>query len=295
MTLLSDLFEPPRAHVLRWAGAAAFVLAAHIGCTALALMHWQEDTSDDAAAGPVIVEMVPAPAVSRVDSPDVAHGPLMEEATLSPQPAKETKEEVEKETPPVDPSPLAPEPEVVLPVARPIPEKKPEEEPPNEEVPKQQSADQTTAAPLTTAPPRVDAPEPTPRRCPHARCLGQRSPRSGQLGKGARETPQPVQALSRHRACPRQPRGRDRAIHGRPDRTRHRRARSAELGVIYTRRGGSCRLEAGRPAPGGAGPDCRNDIRSDVAHSISDQMRQLQLPKMSNPPPRYRPPRDGPA
>ena len=90
----------------------------------------------------------------------------MEEATLSPQPAKETEEEVEKETPPVDPSPLAPEPEVVLPVARPIPEKKPEEEPPNEEVPKQQSADQTTAAPLTTAPPRVDAPEPTPVAAP---------------------------------------------------------------------------------------------------------------------------------
>ena len=67
---------------------------------------------------------------------------------------------MEKETPPVDPSPLAPEPEVVLPVARPIPEKKPEEEPPKEEVPKQQSADQTTAAPLTTAPPRVDASEP---------------------------------------------------------------------------------------------------------------------------------------
>ena len=47
-------------------------------------MHWQEDASDDAAASLAIVEMVPTPAVSRVDSPDVAHGPLMEEATLSP-------------------------------------------------------------------------------------------------------------------------------------------------------------------------------------------------------------------
>jgi periplasmic protein TonB len=161
MIVLSDLFEPPRTHAVRWAGAAAFVVAAHVGCTALALMHWQDDAADDAAASPVIVEMVPTPAVSRVDSPDVAHGPLMEEAILTPQAAKETKEDVEKETPPVDPSPLAPEPEVVLPVARPIPEKTPEEEPPKEEVPKQQSADQTTAAPLTTAPPRVDASEPT--------------------------------------------------------------------------------------------------------------------------------------
>jgi protein TonB len=109
----------------------------------------------------VIVEMVPTPSVARVDSPDVAHGPLMEEATLTPQAAKETKEDVEKETPPVEPSPLAPEPEVVLPMARPVPEKKPEEELPKDEVPKQQSADQTTAAPLTTAPPRVDASSPT--------------------------------------------------------------------------------------------------------------------------------------
>ena len=160
MIVLSDLFEPPRTRGLRWAGAAALVLAAHVGCTALALMHWQEDASDDAAAAAIIVDMVPTPSVSRVDSPDVAHGPLMEEATLTPQAAKETREEVEKERPPVDPSPLAPEPEVVLPAPRPIPEKKPEEELPKEEVPKQQSADQTTAAPLTTAPPRVDAPSP---------------------------------------------------------------------------------------------------------------------------------------
>jgi protein TonB len=166
MIVLSDLFEPPRTHGLRWAGAAAFVLAAHVGCTALALTHWQDEASDDAAAAPIIVDMVPTPSVSRVDSPDVAHGPLMEEAALTPQAAKETREDVEKETPPVNPSPLAPEPEVVLPAARPIPEKKPEEELPKEEVPKQQSADQTTAAPLTMAPPRVDAPEPAPAVAP---------------------------------------------------------------------------------------------------------------------------------
>ena len=142
-------------------------LAAHVGCTALALMHWQEDDSPTTPQeAPSLVEMVATPVVSRVDSPDVAHGPLMEEATLTPQAAKETKEEVEKETPPVEPSPLAPDPEVVLPMARPVPEKKPEEELPKEEVPKQQSADQTTAAPLTTAPPRVDAAEPTPAAAP---------------------------------------------------------------------------------------------------------------------------------
>jgi periplasmic protein TonB len=163
---LGDLFEPSRTHRLRWAGAAVLVLAAHVGGTALALMHWQEDASDDAAASPVIVEMVSTPSVARVESPDIAHGPVVEEAKQTPQAANETKEEVKQETPRVDPSPLATEPEVVLPVARPIPEKKPEEELPKEEVTKQQSADATAAAPLSTAPPRVDASEPTPAVAP---------------------------------------------------------------------------------------------------------------------------------
>ena len=41
---------------LRWGGAAVFVVAAHIGCTALALKHWQDDEADDSAAGPVIID-----------------------------------------------------------------------------------------------------------------------------------------------------------------------------------------------------------------------------------------------
>jgi protein TonB len=158
MIFATDILEPRRARFARWVGAAVFVVAAHVGCTALALLHWQEDDAEDSIAIPVIVEMVPTPTATRVDSPDVAHGPLMEEAMLTPQAAKETKEEVEKEMPTVEPSP-APEPEVVLPMLKPILQKKPEEEKPQEETPKQQSADQAVAAPLTTAPPRVEAKE----------------------------------------------------------------------------------------------------------------------------------------
>ena len=135
------------------------VVAAHIGCTALALMHWQEDDAEDSAAGPIIVEMATPPVATPQDMPDVAHGPLMEEARPTPQAAKETKEEVEKETPQVEPSP-APEPEVVLPVPQPVVEKKPEEEEqPQAGGAQQQSADQADPAPLTTAPPRVEAKE----------------------------------------------------------------------------------------------------------------------------------------
>jgi hypothetical protein len=64
---------------------------------ALALMPLQEDDAEDAAASPVVVEMVPAATATPVDSPDVAHGPLMEEAMLTPQAAKETKARQSKE------------------------------------------------------------------------------------------------------------------------------------------------------------------------------------------------------
>jgi protein TonB len=158
MMFSADLLEPQRVRLRRWATAALFVVIAHVGCTALALWHWPEEEADDSAASPVLVEMAPAPAVTPVDSPDVAHGPLMEEAAITPEAAKETKEEVQKEAPTVEPSP-APEPEVVLPKPQPVTDKKPEEDKPEEDQPKQQSAEQVVAAPLTTAPPRVEATE----------------------------------------------------------------------------------------------------------------------------------------
>jgi protein TonB len=158
MMFSADLLEPRRLRLKRWAAAGLFVVVAHVGCTAVALWHWPDDDAEDSTASPVVVEMVPAPAVTPVDSPDVAHGPLMEEAMLTPQASKETKEEVEKEMPMVEPSP-APDPEVVLPTPHPVTDKKPDEEKPQEDKPKQQSADQVVAAPLTMAPPRVEATE----------------------------------------------------------------------------------------------------------------------------------------
>ena len=158
MMVTTDLIEPQRIRFRRWACAALFVVAAHVGCTAMALWHWPDDEADDSAASPVIVEMVPVLAATPVDSPDVAHGPLMEEAMLTPQAAKETREEVEKEMPTVEPSP-APDPEVVLPTPHPVTDKKPEKEEPQEDRPKQHSTDQAVAAPLTMAPPRVEATE----------------------------------------------------------------------------------------------------------------------------------------
>jgi protein TonB len=158
MMLATNLIEAQRAHLLRWAGAALFVVAAHVGCTALALMSWTNDDAEDAAASSVVVEMVPVPAAPPIDSPDVAHGPTMVEATPTPPATKETKEEVEKEMPTAEPSP-APDPEVVLTTPHPVTDKKPDEETPQEAKTQQQSADEVVAIPLTTAPPRVEAKE----------------------------------------------------------------------------------------------------------------------------------------
>lgn len=159
MTLASDRLEPLRVRAMRWTAAAVVVVFAHVGCVALGLMHWQEEDTEDASAGPIMLELAVLPVATPQDTPDVAHGPLMQEAQQTPQAAQETKAEVEKELPPVEPSP-APEPEVVLPTPQPETEKKPEEEQlPREEVPQQQSASQAAPAPLTTAPPRVDAKE----------------------------------------------------------------------------------------------------------------------------------------
>ena len=162
MTISADLIDCPNARTARWFGAALVVVAVHIGCAALAVMHWHEEKLGDAAAGVTIVELLPSPA-SPVNSPDVAHGPRVEEAMLAPPPALESKNEaVPEEQPKLDPAPLAPEPEVALPLQPPVEQEKPKDEERQEEV-KQKVEQQELAAPLTMAPPKVEpAQEPSP-------------------------------------------------------------------------------------------------------------------------------------
>jgi periplasmic protein TonB len=159
MTSFVHLLEPKRTRISRWAGAAAIVMAAHLCGAALAFVHWQEDDTADDVAGAIAVELAPLPAATPVDSPDVAHGPLMEEAVLTPQASKQTVQEVTKEIPVVEQSPV-PNPEVALPMPRPDVEKKPDEQD-QEEIPNKQNPEQASAAPLTTAPPKVEA-QPAP-------------------------------------------------------------------------------------------------------------------------------------
>jgi len=157
MMFATDLLESQRVRLKRWVGAALFVIFAHVGCTAVALWHWPDDDADDAAASPVVVEMAPAIPATPIDSDDAVHGPVTQEAKPTPQVAKDTKEEVEKEMPIAPPSP-APDPEVVLQRPHPVTDKKPDEEKPKEEKQKR-SAEEAAAEQLRMAPPRVEAKE----------------------------------------------------------------------------------------------------------------------------------------
>jgi periplasmic protein TonB len=174
MSLSADILEPRRVFLLRWLAAGLLILAVHIGCTALALMHWQQHEFAEAAAGAMLVDMVPAPAAP-VDSPDVAHGPLIEEAMLAPPPTLESKDvPLPQEQPKLEPSPLAPEPDVALPIEQPLEAEKAQEGEIKEEV-RETVETQASAAPLTMAPPKI---EPSEAPVPPAPAAGQASERS---------------------------------------------------------------------------------------------------------------------
>jgi protein TonB len=120
------------------------------------MLHWNDGEPPEESAGSVAVELAPVAVALPADTTDLAHGPLMEEAAPTAQAAHESIEEVEKYLPKADPSPLAPEPEVALPIAKPADDRKPDEQS-QEPLPQQQNQEQTAPAPLTTSPPRVTA------------------------------------------------------------------------------------------------------------------------------------------
>jgi protein TonB len=131
-----------------------FVVAVHAGA-ALALMRWQDEETSD-STGSIALELAPVIAAPAIKSPDVAAGPLMEEATPTPEATKRPKQEVAEETPPVERSPLAPEPEVQLPIPRRLQKEKPEDQE-DREVTSELNTRPSSAAPITTAPPPSEA------------------------------------------------------------------------------------------------------------------------------------------
>ncbi len=160
MSYALDMFGQQRARAVRWTAATVVVALAHFGGGAYALMREAEDLLEENTGAPIMMELAPMSVASPVDSPDVAHGPLREEAVTTPPTTEKAPERTLVDIPPVEQSPLAPEPEVQLPKPEPIKEKKVEEEKKAQEPApqEQEKVDPTVGAPLTTAPPRVEAP-----------------------------------------------------------------------------------------------------------------------------------------
>jgi protein TonB len=138
--------------------AAAFVVAMHIGGTALALMRWPADDGPNDPSGSVVIELAPLPVSAARDQENLPIGPESQEQAAADPAAKEAKIEPEKELPHLEKSP-APEPEVAMPEHHPEKVTKPEEDKPQETATDSQSDAQAAVAQMTTAPPKVDAEE----------------------------------------------------------------------------------------------------------------------------------------
>jgi protein TonB len=161
----ADLLEPTRRIVRRWAGAGILALVVHAGGAALALLHLQPEAEPEPFAGLVTIELAPLPAAAPRDTPDLAHGPLTQEAAAGQPAARQAERETQTEQPRLEPSPLAPDPEVQAPIPRPDQETKPQD---TSEVAQPQEPAPAAAAAQATAPPRVEARPAPPAAAPSA-------------------------------------------------------------------------------------------------------------------------------
>ena len=165
MTYPLDMIAQQRARAIRWTLTTVVVLSAHVGAGAYALMRNTEDLIEEDSGSAVMMELAPLAVASPVDSPDVAHGPLQEEAPTTPPATEKVPEKTFVDIPPVEQAPLAPEPEVVLPPS-PIPFRTKRStrrrRPRRSRRRSRRRVDPTVGAPLTTAPPRVEAPPAPP-------------------------------------------------------------------------------------------------------------------------------------
>ena len=134
--------------MFRWTGAALFAVALHAG--ALAFLLYSRDTPDEDIAGSIAIELAPIAAGSPNEIADAPFGPPTPERTAASEATKEVPKQETVETARVEPSPLAPNPELSLP-ATPPEEKQVEKE----KIEHAEHESQASAAALPTAPPRV--------------------------------------------------------------------------------------------------------------------------------------------
>jgi protein TonB len=149
--------DPVSARQSRWFTAGAAVLAVHVLAIGFAIMGAVDTDVPEEPEGAVMLELSPMPVSAASDAPDLPTGPVVETAetitakSLEPEPAK-------TELPDVEPSPLAPEPEVAIPQMRTVDQIEETKEPdPEVKKAEEQAPPQETVIPQATAPPPTAA------------------------------------------------------------------------------------------------------------------------------------------
>lgn len=156
--LASDLLDAGRKRWLRWAGAGALIVIIHVGGAAWAIYNPPEEEIDDEVTGAIVMELAPVTSTQKPDTPESTIGPQTEEAVPTPPTTEKVEELKPLDIPQFDQSPLAPDPEVALPVAKPVEEVQEEEEE-LKEVQPENLAPQQTAAAQSMAPQQIQAKE----------------------------------------------------------------------------------------------------------------------------------------
>jgi protein TonB len=157
MSTTAHLREARFLRLLRWTGAAMLVVLLHGAGAALALYQWPDEETVADPDGAFLLELAPVPTAPPAQRHNLAYGPLAREEAPSMMPTEEIKEKAEIETPPVDDSPLAPDPEVALPKPKKV-EDIEDKESVEEQQPEQKAEPQTTSSPTqAAAPPPVEA------------------------------------------------------------------------------------------------------------------------------------------
>jgi periplasmic protein TonB len=158
--LASDVLELGNRRWPNWALCGAIALLLHAGGAVWAIYTPPHDEIDDEVAGAIAMELAPAVAMQRVETPDATVGPQTEDAVPTPPTTEKVDELKPLDIPQFEQSPLAPDPEVALPIAKPIDETPPKEEE-LKEVQPENLAPQQTAAAQAMAPPQLAAKEAT--------------------------------------------------------------------------------------------------------------------------------------
>ncbi len=92
-----------QAGVLRWGISAAAIVAVHTGLIALGLAWYTQRPPPGVTMPAIMVDMAPASSAPRPTPMDLAPGPQMQQADVSPPPESTTQEPVEEQIAPTPP------------------------------------------------------------------------------------------------------------------------------------------------------------------------------------------------